>query len=323
MTAPLFADSPRIGRVCFRVDAGRVPGLSFGHLERCHVLAGQLRAESGSETALLMRPLADGLARARDLGERVALPEEWPTLLAAADALVVDLPYDPEPEILEAARRAGAFLACLDDTGRDLFPCDAVLNSSLLANPAMYPRARRTLLGPEHFILGPGFAGLRHTGSDDGGPPLALFSFGGSDPAGLTLRTLRALAGLAPFPDCRLRAVLGPGFVDGDEAKAALAALPAPGEILRAPRDIAPLFAGCDLAVCAGGRTLYELHALGTPALALASAPHEAEHIQAFLDRGLLAGGLAHWDADAFRAAFGRALRGNAPSGNARKGETP
>lgn len=318
MTAPLFADAPRTRRVCFRVDAGRVPGLSFGHLERCHVLAEQVRAERGSETSLLMRPLADGLARARDLGERVALPEEWPALLAAADILVVDLPYDPEPEVITAARGTGAFLAFIDDTGRNLFPCDVALNSSVLARPDMYPRARRALLGPGHLILGSGFAGLRHTGSNDGGPPLALFSFGGSDPTGLTLRALYALADLGPFPACRLRVVLGPGFGDESAVETALAPLPAPGEILRAPRDIAPLFAGCDLAVCAGGRTLYELHSLGTPALAVASAPHEAEHIQAFLDRGLLAGGLTHFDADAFRAAFSRALRVNAP-----KGETP
>ncbi|MEW5772130.1 MAG: hypothetical protein AB1916_01280 [Thermodesulfobacteriota bacterium] len=304
MTAPLFADAPRTGRVLFRVDAGRLPGLSFGHLERCHVLAEQLRAEHGSDIALLMRPLADGLARARALGERVALPEEWPALLAAADILVMDLPYDPEPEILDAARRAGAFLALLDDTGRDLFPCDAVLNSSLLANPAMYPRARHTLLGPEHFILGPGFAGLRHRGSGDGGPALVLFSFGGSDPAGLTLRTLHALDGLAPFPACRLQVVLGPGFGPTDEVEAALAALPAPGEILRAPRDVAPLFAGCDLAVCAGGRTLYELHALGTPTLALASAPHEEQQVEAFAQRGLIAGGLTCWNDKTFAALF-------------------
>jgi len=318
MTALLFADAPRTGRVVFRVDAGRVPGLSFGHLERCHVLAEQLRAEYCSVTAFLMRPLADGLARARDLGERTVLPDKWPRLLAAADILVVDVPYDPETEVLDAAGKAGAFLAFIDDSGRDIFPCDVVLNSSLLANTAMYPRARRTLLGPEHFILDPGFAGLRHIGTGHRGPALVLFSFGGSDPTGLTLRTLRALADLDPFPACSLQVVLGPGYGDGDEVVGALASLPAPGEILRAPRAIAPLYAGCDLAVCAGGRTLYELHALGTPALALASTPLEAGHIQAFLERGMLAGGLTHWDAGAFRTSFARALRTNG-----HKGETP
>lgn len=312
MLAHIFPEAPRPQRVLFRVDAGRVPGLSFGHLERCAVLSRRLRRDWGCHTTLLMRPLPEGLARARELGEATALPPEWPGLLAAAQALVVDLPYPPETPVLDAARAVGAWLVFLDDTGRELPPCQVVLNSALTARPEQYPRAARTLLGPDFLLLDERFAAARHPGPRRSDRPLVLVTCGGSDPTGLTLRLLEALVAAQPLPPCRLRVVLGPGFGPGEGVARVLARLAEPSELLLAPPDLLPLFLECDLAVSAGGRTLYELHALGVPTLAVASAPHEAEQVAAFLQRGLLQGGLVAWDPTAFAQAFTAALGGAA-----------
>lgn len=301
MIDAFLADIPRLGRVLFRVDAGKVAGLSFGHLERCAVLSRLLRRAGATATTFCMRPLEDGLARARALGLEVALPPRWPEVLAGADVLVVDLPYPPEEQVTRAARQAGAYLAMLDDTGRDLFPCDLVLNSSVLAVDSMYPRAGKRLLGPAHCILEERYATARHRGSGNA-PPTALLTFGGSDPTGLTLRCLQALHGQAP--DCRLQVALGPGFGDASAVERARKKLSLVSELHISPADMLPLFTECDLAVCAGGRTLYELHALGTPALALASAPHEAREIDAFVRRGLLQRGMTSWSEEEFMNNF-------------------
>lgn len=310
MIDAFLADIPRLGRVLFRVDAGKVAGLSFGHLERCAVLSRLLLRAGATATTFCMRPLEDGLARARALGLEVALPPRWPEVLAGADVLVVDLPYPPEEHVTRAARKAGAYLAMLDDTGRDLFPCDLALNSSVLAEQSMYPRAKKRLLGPAHCILEERYATARHRGSGGEGPPVALLTFGGSDPTGLTLRVLRALAGAAPA--CRLRVVLGPGFGDASEVERARKKLSLVSELHISPGDMLPLFTESDLVVCAGGRTLYELHALGTPALALASAPHEAREIDAFVRRGLLQRGMTSWSDEEFLNNFKWMLTGAA-----------
>lgn len=305
------ADIPHLGRVLFRVDAGKVAGLSFGHLERCAVLSRLLLRAGAEATTFLMRTMQGGLARARALGLEVALPSRWPEALAGGDVLVVDLPFPPEEQVMRAARQAGAYLALLDDTGRDLFPCDLVLNSSVLAEKSMYPRARKTLLGPAYCILDERYAAARHHGSDDAGPPVVLLTFGGSDPTGLTARVLRALGTLAgTAPACRLRVVLGPGFGDATKVEQAREKLSLASELHVSPEDMLPLFTGCDLAICAGGRTLYELRALGTPTLALASAPHEARQIDAFLRRGLLQCGVTRWSENEFLNKFKMMLSG-------------
>lgn len=296
------ADIPRLGRVLFRVDADKVAGLSFGHLERCAVLS-RLLLRAGAAATFLMRPMEAGLARARALGLEVALPPQWPEALAGGDVLIVDLPFPPEDQVVQAARQAGAYLVLLDDTGRDLFPCDLVLNSTVLAEKSMYPRAKKTLLGPTHCILEERYATARHRGSGEEGSPVVLLTFGGSDPTGLTARVLRAL-GAGTVPACRLHVVLGPGFGDASELEQAREKLSLASQLHVSPADMLPLFTGCDLAVCAGGRTLYELRALGTPTLALASAPHEARQIDAFLRRGLLQCGVTRWSEEEFLNKF-------------------
>ena len=115
--------------VAFRVDAGRRPGLSFGHLSRCLLLARTLLRERGVRSVFLMRDLADGASFAREKGMRVAV---WPegqdqeterrTVLDAltlegADWLVHDLPY---PEVDD-----GLFSACAALGVRTLFIDDA------------------------------------------------------------------------------------------------------------------------------------------------------------------------------------------------------
>lgn len=308
MLRELFGAGGPPARVLFRVDAGRIPGLSFGHLERCAVLSRALRREYATDCTFLMRPIPDGVERARALGEAVEIMAPDGQARAGAHALVIDLPYDPEPELLAQAGALGWTVIVLDDTGRDLCACDVALNSSVLARPDMYPRARKVLAGPRHLILDERFLAARHLGSGRT-PPTVLLSFGGSDPTGLTVRALEAVAGLdAPFAG---QVVLGPGFSGREHARQA--ARPLEGrrwDVLDCPPDMLSLFTGCDLAVCAGGRTMYELNALGTPMLAVASSEPEARAVEAFARLGLLRGAMSNWDARRFAELLGEALHG-------------
>lgn len=306
----LFDFSRVHGPVLFRVDAGRIPGLSFGHLERCAILSQGLRRAYGIRSRMFMRPLADGLARARILGE-ATLEYGGSVPTVEADALVIDLPYPPEPILLDVARERGWYVAVLDDTGRDLCQSDVVLNSSVLARPEVYPRTGRTLLGPENLILEERFLAARHTGSGNSKPQV-LLTFGGSDPTGLTVKVLNAMASMEDTFD--LAVVMGPGFVERSEVRRLVSSLKE-GRflVLDSPKDMLPLFTGCDLAVCAGGRTLYELHALSVPTVAVASSPLEAQAIRAFISRGWLLAGVDNFEpyhfAGVLNAALGRVSR--------------
>lgn len=312
----LLEDAPATGPVLFRVDAGRLPGLSFGHMSRCLLLSRTLRSQ-GLPTALLMRELTDGVAFARSQGERVLTPTPETLRHHPARALIVDLPYEPEPELLEEARLQGLHVVYLDDTGRACIHADVVLNTSILARPGMYPYVRRNLLGLEYFFLDAEDLSLTHRGRTNrkaSRPIHAVMTFGGSDPTGLTdkaLTTMAALvtgAGLAQqAPALRLDVVCGPGFAGFDKVQALAAQISA--RVLVAPPRLLPLLAEADLVICSGGRTLYECHALGIPVLAVASTPAEAAAVGAFVERGLIRAGLPAWDTQAFTQELSRILK--------------
>lgn len=297
-------------QVAFRVDAGRLAGLSYGHLARCHMLSRFLRERCAAATRLLMRGLPDGVACARSLGEAVVELGEDPVRLLPGEALVVDLPGGRQPRDIPGQP---AYTVAIDDMGRDPGQVDVVLNSGILARPEQYPGARRTLLGLDALILPEEFEQARRVPSASGRHRV-LATFGGSDPAGLTARVVRGLGRLDPA-GMDLTVVLGPGFVDPD-AEEALAGYPGPLRVLRNPADMLPLFMECDLAVCAGGRTLYELVALEVPALAVASVAHEAPGVLEFARQGLALAGLPAWDEVQFAASFiaaRAAVRSNCP----------
>ena len=99
-----------------------------------------------------------------------------------------------------------------------------------------------------------------------------LISFGGSDPRGLTERTLTALATIGPLAPRRIALVLGPHMVDRGRAVAELCGhVHAEVQLVEAPTGLAPWIARSRVAVTALGTTLYELAWLGVPALVLAN----------------------------------------------------
>ncbi|MDP3428553.1 MAG: hypothetical protein Q8S17_14415 [Humidesulfovibrio sp.] len=261
-----------------------------------------------------MRPNPEGLARAESLGEKVIAYQEGLPQAQGVGALVIDLPYAPEQDLLALAQREGWQVVVVDDLGRDLCFCDVVLNSSVLASPEAYPRARRTLLGPENLILDQSFRQARHAGSGRT-PATVLLTFGGSDPTGLTGQALAAME-LVEAP-CHLEVVLGPGFGDAREIMALAGSCKRSECVVKvAPAVMLPSFTGCDLAVCAGGRTMYELRHLGTPTVAVASSSAEAKAVAAFVAKGYVLFGMEKFEPARFAgivsSALGRVAAGEA-----------
>lgn len=300
-----------MSKVLFRVDAGCVPGLSFGHAFRCMALAQRLRDRHGAAVGFLMGDNPDGVRVVRDRGFQVETSARDPDMEVAkigqmgADLLVLDLP-EPAAWPLARVRRGGRAVAVLDDTGGKRLDADLVVNGSVVAEFRRYPfrhPGTEYLLGPEFCVLG---------GDFDAAPPRAhartmdrlLVTLGGSDPAGLTAPVVRALAQSAP--SIRTDIVLGPGFVGAEEIRAFAATADAQTIVHEAVPSLAEMMRRADLAIAAGGRTAYELAATGTPAILIASHPTEAPVVRAFERLGTC---LAMPDADADPAAMAAYLQ--------------
>lgn len=301
-------------RVHFRVDAGRVRGLSFGHLERCHILSRLLR-EQGATTCFFMKPIAEGLQRAQDLGETVrTLDGPWVHDFSQAEGLVVDLPYESEPELVALCADTDKIVLLVDDSGSATLPCTVVLNYSILATAGMYPQAAVHLLGPEYLIKDETFKEAVALAS--AGEKTIVVTCGGSDPTGLTREVVLTMISREPeeatlaydLQDYQVVAILGPGYGRSEEIEAAAAASQGRLTVLRSPRHLLPLLATSAAIICAGGKTLYESLALGKPVLAVGTTPHEGLVIQAMKNRGLLTEGLTRWEKHVFIKSINRLM---------------
>lgn len=310
-------------RVAFHVGGGREEGT--GHLQRCRALARHL---GPTRTDLLVdAEKADLLAICRALGipcvtvEGDGSPGGRAASVAArlrelgTDLLVVDL-FEVEEAYLRRLREAvpGLPVVALDDYSIRRPVPDVVIKPHLVE--AWYGSddgwdGTTLLTGPEYWILRGGLRELsarRRTIREE--PRTVLVTMGGSDPGELTAWLTRELGALPTIP--RLRVVCGPGYAGLERVRAAAAAAVGAGwvEVLASPEDFDRLMFTCDLAVTAGGYTVYELAALGTPMAILPWAEHQREHAAAMAARGAAVdlGPPEELDGDGLREAVGGLL---------------
>lgn len=302
-----------------RVDAGRLRGLSYGHVYRCLDIARELWDGWGCEATFLMRGHEEAQDFSRGFGFGVEFfdPTADPDRDAAVTArtakslgrgwVLLDLPYEwLDEKYVETLRKAGLRVVMIDDARFDDLGCEGYLNSSILAHGRMTKRGPGKLLGPDYLPFRPQRLANRERVLAGGGRPRVGLTFGGSDPTRITPCVVDALlsdaGGGADF-----LLVLGPGYGPDEQLEGRLSGH---GEwrVLRAPENLLAELAGCDLVVCSGGRTMYELYHLGIPFLPVATTPQEAEAISEFQRQGLVTGCLVAWDVQDFKKTFWQVL---------------
>jgi UDP-2,4-diacetamido-2,4,6-trideoxy-beta-L-altropyranose hydrolase len=102
-----------------------------------------------------------------------------------------------------------------------------------------------------------------------------LITQGGSDTYGFTPRILRALEQMDNGPHCTV--VVGPAFLHEAELRETVGASKLDLTVVRDARNMAKLMWNADLAITAGGLTMFELACAGTPSLVVCAEPFEVE----------------------------------------------
>lgn len=282
-------------RILFRVDGSRAMGM--GHVYRSLAVAEALKDSSRADVAFLMNvDHAEGIATVSQAGVPVRAFKAG-SLEAVLDAirdfapgiLVNDLPF-VEETYLRALGRLGVVTVNLVDTVDDL---ETVSRDAQLVISVM-TEDRET---PEGFYAGPSYAILRRhfQGRDlerpvrapDDAKRRVLLTFGGADPQGLTIKASRALA--SADEGVSVTAVAGPAFPHGPAFEALQRELDRKVPLLRGlDAQIADHMLASDLVVCSGGMSVYELAALGTPALVLAQNGREDRRMREFARFGTI-----------------------------------
>lgn len=255
-------------RIVFRTEGNHRQGM--GDLIGSMALAEACRP--GEEPLFL---LADATLAAPLLSARgfhwveAAIPEEELKALATfhPDVIVVNKLSSP-PEYIRHLRTLAGEVVTLEDTG------PGARESSLRVN-VLYP-IPDSIQDPACIPLRKEFQ-RAHEVQRALREPLEdlLLLQGGSDTYGFTPRILAALEGCAG--SARLTLVLGPAFRHEAELKAALSQLRRPVRLLRGISDMPRLMLESDLAISAGGLTLFELACTGTPSIAVCGERFEEE----------------------------------------------
>lgn len=293
-------------KTAIRADGGAAIGL--GHWRRCQQVA-QALMDEGCNSVLVTRteppPDLSGpwsvLAIPPDV-EPAAEPE-WVASIAVRQgcaAVLVDH-YAWDSARIAALGRRNLYVARMDDGQLPSAPGHLVINGSAAAGEAGYAPIgpQRLLLGPRFLPLAPVYAAAPAR-PEAGAVRQVLLTLGGADPGSLTPHLVRTLLQRLPM-DVVLDTVVGPFFGAECRMQLASAAGQAPGRvrIIDAPPTLHPLLARADLAIIAGGGTVYEAAATGCPAVAVGVAGNQRPNLIAMARAGALVH--AGWaDEDAF-----------------------
>ncbi len=261
-------------RVLLRCDGDGQLGL--GHVSRCLAVAEQLRSRHGLGIVFAMVRGAEGFARVERAGFRLEVCPEgvsearWLEDLARGydpAAAVFDVRTDLDRSVLSRLRSRGAVTATIDDGSPRRLEADLTFSppTPQFRDLDWSDARARPLAGWDWVILDPAFARAARPG--DNPVPRVLITMGGSDPAGMTLKAVRAVARVVH--PCHVSVLLGPGFSHRRALDALTEELVRPYEILCDPDDLPALFCRTDLAVASFGVTAYELAACGVPSVLL------------------------------------------------------
>lgn len=252
-------------RIAIRATATSAIGL--GHVARCAALVEEFAARG-----IVADAMFDGDASLRVWAATRSLTLAPIGPFDDHDLVIVDGPH-LLPDIV--ARRVVA----LDDRGTTA-TVDVAINHNVHATPAMYPNARRTLLGRDYLMLRRDITRHGHGACAPRAMRRILVTMGGSDPPNATARILAALP-----PTIDVDVIVGPGY-RGDLPSHPRAT------VHRAPPDPAAIFVRADAAISSAGGTLGELAYLGVPALGVAIVEDQVAPAAQLAREGAIAGGL-------------------------------
>jgi len=282
-------------RVLFRADAS--VDIGTGHLMRCLTLADQLRSE-GAQVAFVCRdlsgPMFDLLQARSPLIFRLPAPEAGgvsqqldaeQTIKAAGqlfpngiDWLVVDH-YRLDAEWERLLRANTRKLMVIDDLADRQHDCDLLLDQNYyrdmkLRYQGLLSEGCITLLGPKYVLLRPEFAAARQAlRVRDGTVGRILLFFGGSDFTNQTHKALEAIRRMS-LPGIFVDVVVGASNPYRDEIRALCSETPC-AECYCQVSNMAELIVAADIAVGAGGSSMWERCYLGLPTITVISADNQ------------------------------------------------
>ncbi|MDR2076300.1 MAG: NTP transferase domain-containing protein [Desulfovibrio sp.] len=310
-------------RIVFVVSG--YPAIGMGHVFRALMLAHEIADHQITFLCTRESEQAVSGIASRDYRTRLQGDEDLTrSVLALRPHMVINDFLDTEADYVRALKEAGCLTVNFEDEGPGAALADLVINALYTVDAR---GAGRFLYGHKYFCLRDEFLQARRNVFRER-VNRVLITFGGTDPSGLTRKTLEVL-----YPEClalgiQLRVVVGPGYAGLEDLTRSIETLNREAEELQAagflelPPDSGPfvtfshatnvmsrMMEEADLAVCAAGRTVYELAHMRVPGIVLAHHAREDMHAFARPRNGFLYLGVGEeFEPEALERAFARLL---------------
>jgi UDP-2,4-diacetamido-2,4,6-trideoxy-beta-L-altropyranose hydrolase len=265
-----------------RADASVTAGT--GHVMRCLALA-QAWQDAGGRAVFAMAETTPAVGDRLRLENVEVIPIEAQAASAmdAEQVKRVARDYLADWIVLDGNRfevgyqrelkSTGFKLLILDDDGMKDSPADFILNQNSNATDSMYPgrkESARLLLGTRYVMLRREFKAWRDRRRDVA-PRVGrlLVTMGGSDPDNVTGLAIRAL-GMVETEGLRATVVAGGSNPNFESLEKAALIMGDRIEVTETASNMPELMAQADMAVIAGGGTLWELLYMSCPVLTFA-----------------------------------------------------
>ncbi len=308
-------------KILIRADASVQIGT--GHVMRCLTLADELRRR-GAEVIFVCREFDGNLCgyieekgyivhrlpvsneqehNIKDnLKHVVWLGVDWQTDARQIEEIIKGLNTPPDWLVVDhyaLDERGEGYLRpyckkimVIDDLADRTHNCDLLLDQNFYENLAsrydgLAPSGCRKLLGPQYALLRPEFREARkNLRKRDGYVKRIMIFFGGSDPTNETAKALEAIR-MLNRPDIAVDVVVGAFNPHRKVIEQIASDLPDCTCHFKV-EDMAALMAGTDLAVGAGGTTVWERCALALPSLVASVAENQEKTVSDMAESGYL-----------------------------------
>lgn len=283
-------------RITIRVDGSNKGGL--GHIHRCLILAKELR-QKGYYIDFISQDIDNVPAMLKKEGFEVTTISSRSSEEKRAKELVrilkfkrprilitdlIEINYDFSDEI----REMGIKIICVDILGKIKFKPDVVINRTIVKERYKnydFNSGIKYYLGPKYEVLSKNFEQANKARRKiNRNVKNVLVTLGGSDPENLCPRVIKALDGL----EINTSIVIGPAYKNIEQIKKTLNTIKNKKDfrLLYNVDDLVQFMLNSDITITAGGLTLLELAATGTPALVCCEVPHQVENANAIQKKG-------------------------------------
>ena len=298
-------------KVGFRVDGNAKIGM--GHVMRTLALAGAFPADL--ELIFIVKEEAAVVKKLREFRQElkiITLPAECSTgeelnrlhsiiKKEGIDILIIDS-YSFDQDFLVELKNIAGRLVSIHDFAPFPFPSDIVINGNIYAPELAYESLEgntRFLLGTEYLLLREEFSHLPERRLNEKARRI-LVTVGGGDPLNLTPKIIKAVDNIDNYcyknftnkdefkEELELDVIIGPAFDNVDEIVAVVKEVKLAVRLHFNVQRISQLMLDADLAVSAGGSTLYEMAVTGTPAIAILQADNQIQAAETLAEKGTI-----------------------------------